>query len=257
MSMVSIQRISAVVYRDIIIMKRNLFRFFDLTLWPLILFLSLTLFVAYVEDDPVILGVVVLGVTGWRAVYHAEIEFAQHYLDEHWSGMLGHYLVSPITLVEMIIGNVIVGISKFIIVAAGYFFLAKIMFNFTVINWPLVILGLIVLTIFGIIIGLFSLGICFIYHENAFAVSYILPDLLVLASGVYYPITVFPIMMQKVIHFIPAYYGFEILKASLGAGTVMLPELIATTLLWLVGGIMFLEATKRYAMRKGLFAKLN
>lgn len=254
---ISIKRVYAVIYHDIIIMRRNLFRFFDLTLWPLILFFSLTLFVAYVKDDPIVLGIVILGVTGWRAVYHAEIEFSQHYMDEHWSGMLGHYLVSPITILEMIIGNVLVGIGKFILVGTGYFFLAKIMFHYTFTNWPLIILGLLALIIFGVIVGLFTLGICFIYHENAFAISYILPDLLVLSSGVYYPTTVFPAFMQGFIHLIPAYYGFEILKASLGAGTVMLPELIATTLLWLACGILFLEACKRYTMKKGSFAKLN
>ncbi len=105
--------------------------------------------------------------------------------------------------------------------------------------------------------GLFTLGICFIYHDSAFAVSFIIPDLVVLASGVYYPISVFPLAMQKIIPFFPTYYGFEILKASLGAGTINLPWLIGTSIAWLILGVLFLAACRRFAMRRGLFAKLN
>jgi ABC-type polysaccharide/polyol phosphate export permease len=114
-----------------------------------------------------------------------------------------------------------------------------------------------VLGIFGLILGLITLGICFMYHENAFAVSFILPDLIVLWSGVYYPINVFPEVMQTIAHFFPSYYGFEILKASVGIGTINIPWLIGTMLLWLVGAVLFLSWAKKYTMKKGLFAKLN
>ena len=238
-------------------MRRNMFRFFDITLWPLILFLSLTLFVKYLDQGEVILGTVIMGVTGWRAVYHAQIEFSQNYMDQYWSGMSGHFLISPITLGEFIVANVIVSVLKFFCVGAMYFLLAKFLFHHTFVNWQLIGIGLLVLGIFGIILGLITLGICFVYHENAFAVSFILPDLIVLWSGVYYPIDVFPEIMQTIAHFFPTYYGFEILKASVGMGTINIPWLVGTMMLWLVGAVLFLSWAKKYTMKKGLFAKLN
>ena len=251
------RRIWGMMYQSTIIMRRNLFRFFDITLWPLILFLSLTLFVKYLDQGEVILGTVILGVTGWRAVYHAQIEFSQNYMDQYWSGMSGHYLISPITLGESIVANIIVSTLKFTFVATLYFLLAKFLFHHTFVHWHLIIIGLLVLGIFGVILGLITLGICFMYHENAFAVSFILPDLIVLWSGVYYPIDVFPEVMQAIAHFFPTYYGFEILKASVGAGTINIPWLIGTMTLWLVGAVLFLAWAKKYTMKKGLFAKLN
>ena len=253
----NLRRIYGIIYQSTVIMKRNMFRFFDITLWPLILFLSLTLFVQYLNEGAMVLGTVILGVTGWRAVYHAQIEFSQSYMDQYWSGMSGHFLISPVTLGEFIIANVIVSIIKFTFVAGLYFLLAVFLFHHVFVNWPLIILGLLVLGIFGIILGLITLGICFMYHENAFAVSFILPDLIVLWSGVYYPIAVFPKAMQMIAHFFPSYYGFEILKASVGAGTINMPWLIGTMLLWLIGAVLFLSWARKYTMKKGLFAKLN
>lgn len=251
------KRIYAVMYRSIVLMKRNMFRFFDVTLWPLILFLSVTLFVNYLKEDTAILGIVILGVIGWRTVYHLQIEFSQGYMDLYWSGMIGHFMVSPATLIEFIIGNVVVGVIKFAFVAGFYVLLAKLLFGYMFVNVGLILFGLFSLGVFGIILGLITLGICFIFHENAFAVAYILPDLIVLSSGVYYPITVFPTAMQAVIYYFPTYYGFEILKASVGAGTVNLPWLFGTTLVWFVASLFFLWWCKKYTMKQGLFARLN
>ncbi len=253
----NIQRIYGMMYQSMIIMKRNMFRFFDITLWPLILFLSLTLFVRYLEEGEVVFAMVILGVTGWRVVYHAQIEFSQNYMDQYWSGMSGHFLISPITLMEFIIANVIIGVLKFAFVGALYFVLATFLFHHIFMNWWLIFIGLLLLGIFGIILGLITLGICFIYHENAFAVSFILPDLIVLWSGVYYPIEVFPEIMQTIAHFFPSYYGFEILKATVGMGTINIPWIVGTMLVWLIGAVLFLSWTRRYTMKKGLFAKLN
>jgi len=251
------KRVFAIVYQNFILIQRNLFRLFDITLWPLILFLSLTLFVDYVKDDAAILGMVILGVMGWRAVYHAQIEFSQSYMDQHWSGMLGHLLVSPLQIKEFLLGNLILGVSKFIFVCVGYVFLATFIFGYTFTHLWLIAVGLSSLLLFGVILGLFTLGICFIYQENAFAISYILPDVIVLASGVYYPITVFPTLVQKIVVYFPTYYSFEILKTAVGVGTVNIPWLVGTMLMWLIAGILFLRWSIHYTKKKGIYAQLN
>jgi ABC-2 type transport system permease protein len=251
------KHVLAIVYRNFIVIRRNLFRLFDITLWPLILFLSLTLFVDYLEQDASVIGMVILGVMGWRAVYHAQIEFAQSYMDQHWSGMLGHLFVSPIKIKEYLLGNLLLGIGKFVLVCSGYVLLAMFMFDYTFVNVGVIAIGLVSLLIFGVIIGLFTLGLCLIYHENAFAISYILPDLIVLSSGVYYPITVFPTIVQKIVVFFPTYYSFEILKSAIGMGTMNVPLLIVTLLVWFVAGVAFLNWAIRYTKKKGVYAHLN
>lgn len=253
----NLSRIYAVTYRNLVHSKKNFFRLFDITLWPLVLFLSLTLFVRYIEKDPAILGVVILGVMGWRMVYHMQIELCQAYMDNWWSGMLGHFMITPITTLEFIFGNLLIGMAKVFIVSGMYFILAKILFGYTFNNWSLILLGSCVLLLFSIFIGMITLGICLIYQDNAFAVAYLLPDLIVLFSGVYYPITIFPTVIQKIMIFFPTYYGFEILKAAVGQGSVHLPFAIGTLVLWAIFSICFFLYCKGYAKKRGLFAKLN
>jgi len=250
-------RIYAVTYRNLVNSRKNFFRLFDITMWPLVLFLSLTLFIQYIKGEPAILGAVILGVMGWRIVYHMQIEFCQAYMDNWWSGMLGHFMISPVTTTEFIIGNLVVAVTKMAFVSGMYLILAKVLFNYTFYNWHLILIGSLILMLFGILIGLITLGICMIYQDNAFAVAYLLPDLIVLFSGVYYPVTIFPVFIQKIMMFFPTLYAFEILKASVGMGTVNIAYAVTTLILWLVLSVCFFIFCKRYAKRKGLFAKLN
>ena len=60
------------LYKGGKLLFKNPFRWFDVTVWPLILLFSLTLFVSFVGNDPRLVTLVVLGVMGWRAVYHAQ-----------------------------------------------------------------------------------------------------------------------------------------------------------------------------------------
>jgi ABC-2 type transport system permease protein len=252
-----LSRIYAVTYRNIVNSQKNFFRLFDITLWPLVLFLSLTLFIQYIKGESAILGAVILGVMGWRIVYHMQIEFCQSYMDNWWSGMLGHFMISPVTTLEFILGNLVVAVVKMGAVAGTYFIFAKLLFDYTFTNWNLILIGSLILMLFGLCMGLITLGICMIYQDNAFAVAYLLPDLIVLFSGVYYPVTIFPVFIQKVMTVFPTLYAFEILKASVGLGSINIPYSIATVVLWFVISVSFLIFCKKYAKRKGLFAKLN
>ena len=122
----------------------------------------------------------------------------------------------------------------------------------------IILIGVVVaLLLFGVILGLFTLGICFMYQENAFAISYILPDVIVLASGVYYPVSVFPTFVQKIVLYFPTYYSFEILKTAVGVGTVNIPWLVGTMIVWLIAGILFLRWSIQYTKKKGIYAQLN
>ena len=245
------------VYKNFLVMIRNYFRLFDVTIWPIILLFSITLFVSFVKGQSEIVAMVILGVTGWRAVYHMQIDITTSYMEEYWSHSLNHFLISPIKLYEYIIGNMVTGLIKFLIVLTMYLTIGWFVFSFQLVNIPLVILGLVCLMIFGVIIGLISLGIIVIFKENAYTAAYIIPDLLVLLSGVYYPIAIFPEAVQNIVKFIPAVYGFNILKSTIGLATVDYPMLIMTTLGWFVFSLLFLAFCYNYAKRKGMLARMT
>jgi ABC-2 type transport system permease protein len=156
---------------------------------------------------------------------------------------------------EFIIGSIIVGVIKFLIVMTVYLLVGKYLFGVTVPSVWLFMLGIFVLFIFGISIGMLTLGLNILYHENSFAFTWALPDILVLTCGVYYPISIFPQWVQAISSVIPARYGFDILKSSLGLATVNYTMLVITMIVWFALGILVLTHCYHYAKRHGHLGK--
>jgi len=251
-----LKRIYSQVYKNIVILRRNYFRLFDVTIWPLTLLFSITLFVNSINTSKEITAMVILGVIGWRAVYHLQFDMSTSYMDEYWSHSINHFLISPIGKIEFLLGNVITGIIKFLFVLILYILLGKWLFSFSIANIPVFIFGIFILGIFGIILGIISMSLMVLYHDNAYTATYIIPDLLVLLSGVYYPITIFPTIVQKIIVFIPAVYGFNILKSTIGMAQVDYSMLFFTLLGWLVFALVLFYFSFNRAKKIGRLGKM-
>ena len=154
-----IKRIQSQIYKNYYVLLRNFFRLFDVTVWPLMLLFSITLFVNFVQADSKVVAMVILGVTGWRAVYHMQIDITTSYMEEYWSHSLNHFIISPIKIFEFVIGNAITGFLKFLFVLTVYLIIGYYVWGFYLVNIPMFIFGIFVLCVFGIALGLISLGI--------------------------------------------------------------------------------------------------
>jgi ABC-type multidrug transport system permease subunit len=250
-------RVLALIYKSWINMRRNWFRLFDVTLWPLILFFSLILFIRFIQTDQKVFAMVVLGVIGWRAVYHFQIEPAVEFMDEYWGRTMANTMATPIRMADLVFAGIFVGFMKFLIVLSLYLVLAYFLFSFIVPNVAVFLLAILILALAGFAIGLITLGFTMLYFEHAITFTYILPDLIVLLSGVYYPTSIFPEWLQNVIIVLPTYHGFEMLKSIVGYGT---PNYIAAAICvgaWLVIGFLFLYFCYRKAKKTGRFARFN
>ncbi len=251
-----LRRIYSQMYKNIRILMKNYYRLFDVTVWPLTLLFSVVLFVNFLNASNEMIAMVILGIMGWRAVYHFQIEMTTCYMDEYWSNSLNHFLISPLRKIEFVIGNIITGGVKFVLVFFLYLAIGKAFFSFALPPVSTFIFGISVLACFGVIVGFFTIGTVILYRDNASAVAFILPDLLVLLSGVYYPITIFPSAVQAVVKFIPAVYGFDILKSTLGLAEVNYVMLVATMAGWLVLSLVFLRYCINHAKKTGRLGKM-
>jgi ABC-2 type transport system permease protein len=255
--MISLRRTFAIAYMNWIVLRRNWFRLFDVTLWPLILFYSITLFISFIGTDRNLLAMVIMGIIGWRAVYHFQIESSVSYMDNYWGRLLPHTLATPLKLSEFVIANLLMGLLKFIIVTIMYFVISYSMFSFSVPNWPIFLIAIAYLCFVGLVIGLITFGFTMLYHENAITFSFIVPDLLVLISGVYYPIKIFPVFIQEFVKILPTFYGFELLKSMVGYGKANYLMMFVTALVWLVIAVLFVRYCFRKAKREGKSGKFN
>ena len=100
--MTTVNVIKGELYKLYIMLRRNLFRLFDVTVWPIILFFSLVLFLKFMNPKPEIISMVITGLIGWRAVYHMQIETNIGFMDDFWRKNQPHLLCSPLKIREFI-----------------------------------------------------------------------------------------------------------------------------------------------------------
>ena len=97
-----------------------------------------------------------------------------------------------------------------------------------------------------------SLGITYIKGSDAFAFTFAFPDMLAVLSGVFYPITLFPVPLQYFVSIFPTTHAFAILKG----GKNILPFLI-TALIWFILAAGFNTWAFNKARREGKLVKLK
>jgi ABC-2 type transport system permease protein len=255
--MSTLQRISAEIYRNGILIWPNKFRLFDITVWPLILFFSLTLFIQFVNPDPKIFAVVIVGVIGWRAVYHLQIEMSTTFMDHYWDKTLPHTMASSIRLAEIICATIIVALIKLAFVGGILLAISSAIYHFQVIDVAVFAIGIAALCVAGIVLGMVTFGIVLLYNEHAIAFAWAIPDLVVLLSGAYYPISIFPAAVQSISALLPPFWGFELLKSMYGFGQVNYAAMAVSLCIWLVLGALFLGWCYRKGKKDGRIGKFN
>lgn len=180
---------------------------------------------------------------------------------EHWEGTIEHTFMAPISRFTHMIGScsyAIVHGMLFtflqLIVVAAFFHLSLGDTNYLTAFFMLA-LGSVSFIGFGIAASILPL----LYTEKGMQMSFIVRSVLLLVSGVYYPISVLPGWMQPLARISPATYVLEGLRAAILRDQVIWsPEiwsytwpLIITGLVSVPLGIFIFHLAERYAKRTG------
>ncbi|VVC03679.1 Uncharacterised protein [Candidatus Bilamarchaeum dharawalense] len=254
----SISRIYSQVYKNIVSLRRQSFRMADVFIWPILYLFTLTFFVTYIGSDKSYLNLIILGMMGWRTIYFLNLEIVSTFMEEFWSKALPHMMISPISRIEFTIGSAISGLIKAIFVIILYLIITNILYGFWIPDWGTFILALGFLAVIGFSLGLFTLGLAYFFKHDAFNISFIIPDVIVLISGVYFSVeSVYPSSILPFIRLLPTTQAFELLKSIIGFGQPNMILLILLTALWLVLAYLFNGWMYNRAKKEGKLARLG
>jgi len=180
---------------------------------------------------------------------------------EHWEGTIEHTFMAPISRFTHMIGScgyAIVHGMLFtflqLVIVAAFFHLNLGQTNYLTAFFMLVI-GSVSFIGFGIAASVLPL----LYTEKGMQMSFIVRSVLLLVSGVYYPISVLPAWMQPLARISPATYVLEGLRAAILRNQVIWsPEiwsytwpLIITGAVSVPLGVFIFHLAERYAKRTG------
>ncbi len=236
----SLYRINAILYRNLIWSYRSPFRLTDVFLWPLVMLFTLAFFLVTTGGGEDLIGILIVSVICWRAIFFVGFETTIMLVEEHWGDALPDLLVSPISTLEVSLGGALTGLLKAIVVSLLVLLVGFVFYGFVLSYFTGFVIALFTMMLAGFSIGLVLFGFaCYLDKRNVFTLSFIAPELLGLISGPYFNVQeVFPAPIASFLQLFPTTHAFNLLKSGFGMAEANIPMLVITTLLWVIGALL-------------------
>lgn len=178
---------------------------------------------------------------------------------ERWEGTIEYTMMAPINRLTHMLGVSLFSVLYGIVRAAILLGALALFFDVSLTNANLwgalvvILLGSVSFIGFGISAAVLPL----LFTERGEEMTFIISSVLLLVSGVYYPVEVLPGWMQALATISPANYVLNGMRATILDGTSIFslgPDLFAMALIGVVTiplGMLIFTAVERYAKRTG------
>ena len=198
---------------------------------------------------------VIVGMIFWQIVWVGQYAICVGALWEIWARSFSSLFISPLTMSEYIVGQMISGAVKSLLAVAMTSLVAFFLYHFSLFS-----LGWMVpiyygeLLLFSWATGLMVLSLIFRYSTQVQSLSWALIFLVQPFGAVFYPLTVLPESIRWVAYSLPVTYVFETMRGQLTTGTIDWHALGIATIInvvWMVVGWIIFERTYAAAKRNG------
>lgn len=210
-------RIMAVIMRHIYLFPRSFDRITDAFFWPVLDILLWGMAGKWLTENQQqqsLLTALLCALLLWRVVAHTSYEVGVNLLEECWNRNLTNLFSSPLTKIEWLSANLLVGFAKVIIIlligAAAAWLMYRIDLFAPGWMWLPYFASLL---IFGWALGCFSSALVLRWGIRVQALTWTIAFLLAPISAVYFPVRVLPVFVQYVAYALPTTYIFEGLRA--------------------------------------------
>jgi len=178
---------------------------------------------------------------------------------ERWEGTVEYTFMAPVSRLTHMVGQTIFSLVWGLIFTGVIFLVVALFFHLDLENANLAGASavLVASSISFIGIGIMAAVLPLLFPERGAQMTHVVQAILLLISGVYYPITVLPKWMQVIAYVSPATYALEAMRAAMleDAGWAeLLPSLALLTAMGLITipmGVWIFARAEHYAKRTG------
>ena len=249
----------ASAYKNWIISRRNIFTLFELFFWPMISLLSIGLLTRFLKVDEGMGSFLLVGAIALTILQVAQIDVAYVLLFDMWSKSIKNTFIAPVHSYHLVFGALLFGILRGSVVFMILVVVSHYLFGFNFLAGGLLPVLIFLAGVFATaaVIGI-TVCICILtFGQKADVAAWSLSGLILLFSGIYYPINVLPGPLQTAARVIPLTYFLEYYRS------VFIPEphnlalgaLLAA--LYLVIGLVLFDRAIERARRTGIMLRLS
>ncbi|MDO8536541.1 MAG: ABC transporter permease [Candidatus Omnitrophota bacterium] len=261
----SIDRIFAIVLRQIYLIRGSFPRLFPLVAWvavDMVLWGFLTKYLNSVTSSgfnfvPVLLGAVLL----WDFFIRIMQGVTMAFFEDVWSRNFLNIFATPLLISEYVAGLVLssiltstIGLAIMLMIAVMIFKLSFLVYGLTVLPF------LLTLFLFGIALGIFGSALVLRFGPASEWFIWPIPALISPFAGVLYPVSTLPQWMQAVSRCLPPSYVFEQLRVIVSGGTASGTALAwsaSLAIAYILAAYWFFARIYRHALRTGIIARYS
>ncbi len=249
----------ASAYKNWIISKRNVFTLFELFFWPMISLLSIGLLTRFLQVAEGMVSFLLVGAIALTILQVAQIDVAYVLLFDMWSKSIKNTFIAPIKSYHLVFGALLFGIVRGSVVFAILVIVSYYLFGFNFLTGgPLPVL-IFLAGVFSVaaVIGITVCISILTFGQKADVAAWSLSGLILLVSGIYYPVSVLPPVLQMLARAIPLTYFLEYYRSIFIPGPHNLALGVALTVLYLSMGLIFFDRSIERARRTGILLRLS
>jgi ABC-2 type transport system permease protein len=243
-------RVRAVARRHAYVLQRAPQRWFDVVFWPVVdavLFGSLGVYFSR-QSHTGKAGVAFLltGIILFHVVFQAEVSLATGFMEETWSRNLLNLLVTPLTEAEYVGGVALFGVAKLAlgVSVVGLMALALFAFNITTVGFALLPIVALLLVV-GWSVAMFVIGLVLRVGQGAEILAWGLLALVMPLSGVFYPVSALPGVLQPIAVVLPTTHIFAAARTVVSGHALPWSQIGIA----LAGTVVLLGISLLYVMR--------
>lgn len=263
--MLNLNRTSAVVLRQLYLLRGSPARVLPLFIWvaiDIVLWGFITRYLNSVASAgfnfvPAMLGAVLL----WDFFTRVMQGVTMAFFEDVWSRNFLNVFASPLRISEYLSGLVISSVATSSIGLVVMLVLATTVFHLPIATYGVALAGfLLVLFLFGIALGIVGSAIVLRLGPAAEWFVWPIPALISPLAGVFYPIATLPVWMQGLSKALPPVYVFEgmrgiVMGHEVSAGNLVIGGALAVGYILLA--CWFFARVYRHAVRTGLIARYS
>jgi len=217
----NIHRVYAMILRHYYLTIHQMERYFEIILYPAMAVLLMGFLGKYIStiQNNVLLSFLVGGAILWVTFEKVNTDIGVSFMFEIWERNIVNLLASPVTILELLLGLVIIGLVKILATVALIGILASAFYDFKVTSLGFG-LGLFALNIFlfAWAFGLFNVAMVLRFGHTVGPLTWSIPWLLQPVSAVFYPVSSLPPGFAAVSRLLPLSYVFEGMREVLRFG---------------------------------------
>lgn len=259
--MINLSRVWAIVLRHIFLTFRQLERFSDLFLFPIVGVLLWGFVSNYISSSAGgLIAFLMGGLILWIVFERVGTSIGIDFMYEVWDRNIVNILATPITVTEFILGLVLVAIVKVLVAFVVMWTVAFVFFGFNLGSLGVyLILFWINVVIFAVSLGIFNVALVIRYGGTIGPLTWLLPFLLQPFAAVFYPVSVLPEILQKFAQYLPLSHVFEGMRYTIRTGQFNGGEFMSATILNIIYfflTVLFFAFMFNLVKRKGTLVKL-